>query len=101
MDSQGRNIFVKQEVLIPRGEEPERPKKDDIIKNFNKESAMKLLNALKFIFLLILTFNFSNCSSAGSKENKAASTDRDAFNKYWYAGKAEITRYELASAQDT
>ena len=60
---------------------------------------MKLLNTLKFILLLMLAFNFSNCSSADSRENKAVSTDRDAFNKYWYAGKAEITRYELDQAR--
>ncbi|TDI78598.1 MAG: septum formation inhibitor Maf [Caldithrix sp.] len=60
---------------------------------------MKILNALKFIFVLILALNLSNCSSVDSKENKTASRDRDAFNKYWYAGKAEITRYALDQAR--
>ncbi len=60
---------------------------------------MKLLNVFKIFLVLIFAVNFTGCSSVDSKEHKAAGTDRDAFNKYWYAGQAEITRYELDQAR--
>lgn len=39
------------------------------------------------------------CSSANSGDGKTVSVDSDAFADYWYAGKAEITRYELNQAR--
>lgn len=64
---------------------------------------MKLYNRffgpLKYVFVLFVALNLTYCSSVDSKESTASTTDRDAFNKYWYAGKAEITRYELDQAR--
>ncbi|NIR52252.1 hypothetical protein GWO43_27035 [candidate division KSB1 bacterium] len=61
---------------------------------------MKLLNKyLEFAVFLMLSSGLITCSSAGSNENAVAKIDWDKFADYWYAGKAEITRYALEQAR--
>ncbi|HEX9652164.1 MAG TPA: septum formation inhibitor Maf [bacterium] len=50
-----------------------------------------------FATLMIAIVNFLSCSSVDSKESTSA--DREAFNDYWYAGKADLTRYALEQAR--
>ncbi|MFQ5752247.1 MAG: septum formation inhibitor Maf [bacterium] len=58
-----------------------------------------IFNSLKIIVVLTLVSHFLNCSSADSKEPLLSASDRNAFNEYWYGGKAEITRYALDQAR--
>ena len=48
-----------------------------------------------FATLMIAIVNFLSCSSVDSKESTSA--DREAFNDYWYAGKADLSRYAHGS----
>ncbi|QLE02671.1 septum formation inhibitor Maf [Galbibacter sp. BG1] len=48
-------------------------------------------------FLLIVSFTF--CKLATSDKNKEKRELSEAFKKYWYAGKAEITSYKLTQAR--
>lgn len=46
--------------------------------------------------LVTAAVSLSGCSS---NESNAASVERAAFNEYWYAGQAELTRYALEQAR--
>lgn len=48
------------------------------------------------LLLTLAGLSLAGCSSADSN---AAAPDREAFNQYWYAGKAELTRYALEQAR--
>jgi len=52
-----------------------------------------------YLLFMIMMMSFIGCSSVDSKESSAAAVDSDQFNKYWYAGKAELTRYALEQAR--
>ncbi len=52
---------------------------------------------LSGLVLMLAAVSFSGCKAADSKD--PISADRDAFNQYWYAGKAELTRYALEQAR--
>lgn len=54
------------------------------------------------VLLATLSVALPGCGSADSKESKKSnlpSEDAAGFNSYWYAGQAEITRYELEQAR--
>lgn len=58
---------------------------------------MKIPSHFQWLASIIAAASFYACSSADSTVN--GSMDREAFNQYWYAGKAELTRYELEQAR--
>lgn len=47
---------------------------------------------------LLLMF-LSSCTSVSSQAPPAKPIDQEAFNQYWYEGKAELNRYELKQAR--
>lgn len=54
---------------------------------------------IKLLFLCNIIMATAACSSANSGNGEKTSVDSDAFADYWYAGEAEITRYELNQAR--
>ena len=50
-------------------------------------------------FLILLAVISLACSNADSKEKGHSGVDTDDFKNYWYAGEAEITRYQLEQAR--
>ncbi len=59
---------------------------------------LEMLNPKISAVILLATAMACSAASEESAEN-AKATDQDAFNQYWYAGKAEITRYALQQAR--
>ena len=60
---------------------------------------LNINNCLQLLLIssvLVLSTGFVYSSAAGEK---SPNVDRTEFNKYWYAGKAEITRYALEQAR--
>ncbi len=54
---------------------------------------------LHFVILFVAVIALAACSEADSTENISGAADGADFNAYWYAGRAEITRYELEQAR--
>jgi len=59
-------------------------------------SKVKRLTTLLLVNFLMVSLA---CSSANSGNGENVTVDSDAFADYWYAGEAEITRYELNQAR--
>jgi hypothetical protein len=55
------------------------------------------MKVIKYTILTLGILNILSCSLLDSKEPVLA--DRGGFNDYWYAGKAELTRYALEQAR--
>lgn len=57
------------------------------------------------LFILSIIFLLFNCANVSSKKEKSEANESQAkpttpeFNAYWYAGKAELCRYELEQAR--
>lgn len=60
---------------------------------------MRIKKNTGFMPFLILAAGLINYSSLDSKEGEAVAVDNAQFNDYWYAGKAELTRYDLEQAR--
>jgi hypothetical protein len=64
-----------------------------------KNQLVHVSTYLTCFFAVLPLINFMNCSTAADSKEPAAKVDRDEFNRYWYAGKAELTRYALEQAR--
>ena len=59
---------------------------------------MKKNNISSTLFTLLI-LSLLGCNSANSQAPSTEAVDQAAFNQYWYAGDAELTRYELKQAR--
>lgn len=60
---------------------------------------IRLFKTAIAICLLFVGTVLLNCDAADSKEGHSGAVDSDEFSEYWYAGQAELTRYELQQAR--
>ena len=60
---------------------------------------IRLFKTAIAICLLFVGTVLLNCDAADSKEGHSGTVDSDEFSEYWYAGQAELTRYELQQAR--
>ncbi|RZV56984.1 MAG: hypothetical protein EX254_10495 [Flavobacteriaceae bacterium] len=60
---------------------------------------MKFTNASFLYAAGLLLIGFSSCTEINSQPLELPNLDRNAFNDYWYAGNAELTRYELEQSR--
>ncbi len=58
----------------------------------------KMLCSARWLTTIWLSFVLLGCTTVDSKE-PAPVADQDDFKSYWYAGEAELTRYELQQAR--
>ena len=60
---------------------------------------MKYHTKFKLILLVAFIISILDCAPVSSQENHIAPPTSQEFNDYWYAGKAELTRYKLEQAR--
>ncbi len=60
---------------------------------------MKNLKTSKFIISLIALVSILVCSQVYGQNKSSVDTNSKEFKEYWYAGEAELTRYELQQAR--
>jgi hypothetical protein len=58
---------------------------------------MKIVQIFKTLLAVILALSVISCSPVNSQENNLQLSQQ--FKDYWYAGKAELTRYDLQQAR--
>ncbi|MFQ5752653.1 MAG: septum formation inhibitor Maf [bacterium] len=54
---------------------------------------------LGFLLFLLINMSLVDYAVAGGKEKSTSDGDENAFQKYWFSGQAEITRYALEQAR--
>ncbi len=60
---------------------------------------MNLKNIILLLIPFQVLFSLFSCTPANSQKDTRSSTETQEFRDYWYAGKAELTRYELKQAR--
>ena len=54
-----------------------------------------LMSISILVLILIVLVGLQGCSNLEGRENATKFPESDQFSKYWYQGKAELTRFDL------
>jgi len=60
---------------------------------------MKILKAFKYVISIMLIIPLFCCSQINGQNKNVPKVNSKEFKEYWYAGEAELTRYELQQAR--